>query len=367
MNTIWDAESLAWLALTSFEGMSAKILYKLWSIYKSTGTDAFVYAEKHLKHFGCQSQTITRFQHYREQCNTTALAHTLKSQHIDFIRHDDARFPFLLSHIPDPPFALFVRGILPIHPLYPIAIVGTRRMSPYGKEVTTRIVTDLVHHNAYIVSGLALGIDSIAHRVALDHAGTCIAVLGSGIDDASAYPRTHLGLLRAILETQGAVISEYPPGTPGLKHHFPMRNRIIAGLSQATVVIEAAQESGSLITAHLALQYDREVFAVPGPITDERSSGTNKLLSLGARVCTSASDILPNIQSKEPAKHRTLDLETFTEQEKSILRYIHTPTHIDDIARHLNVPFRIIAMCINALELRGSITCHAGDRYSIRQ
>lgn len=363
MNTSWDPDSLAWLALASFEGMSAKILYALWSMYSNQGTHALLHAAKHLKDLGCHASTITRLQLYQEHCGTRTLSQSLLSQHIDFIRHDDVRFPFLLSQIPDPPFALFVRGTLPARPAHPIAVVGTRHMSPYGKEVTTHIVTDLVQNNACIVSGLALGIDSVAHRVAIDHNGLCIAVLGSGVDDASAYPRAHLGLLRDILTKNGAVISEYPPGTPGLKHHFPMRNRIIAGLAQTTVVIEAAKESGSLITAHLALQYDREVFAVPGPITDERSSGTNKLLSLGAHVCTSAFDILPSTQTTKPAQ-RALDLETLTEQEKNIVSLIRTPTHIDDIARQLNMPFRTIAVCINALELRGIITCHAGDRYS---
>lgn len=364
MNTLWNADSLAWLALACFEGMSAKILYKLWSIYTGCGDTAFLHAARHLKEFGCHTQTITRFQHYQEHCDALALSQSLLSQHIDFIRHDDARFPFLLAQIPDPPFALFVRGVLATHPPHPIAIVGTRRMSAYGKEVTTRIVTDLVRAHASIISGLALGIDSVAHHVAIDHDGICIAVLGSGIDNASVYPKTHLGLVRDILAKKGAIISEYPPGTPGLKHHFPMRNRIIAGLAQATVVIEAAKESGSLITAHLALQYDRDVFAVPGPITDERSSGTNKLLSLGARVCTSASDILPSSHIAKPAQCR-IDFETLTEQEKSIASFIRTPAHIDDIARHLGMPFRTIAVCINALELRGIITCHAGDRYSI--
>ncbi len=362
MDRTWDEGRMAWLALASFDGFGAKTLYKLWALFGMDGAHAWDEVPRHLASIGCQVATIERFRAYRERCDPRALADGLTRNGMAFLRHDDLDFPFLLTQIADPPFALFVRGTLPASPRHPIAVVGTRHMSAYGKEVAMRIGGDLAANGATVVSGLALGIDAMAHRAALARGGPCIAVLGSGIDDAACYPRANLGLARDILAAGGAVISEHPPGTPGLKHHFPLRNRTIAGLATATVVIEAATGSGSLITAHLALQYDRDVFAVPGPITDARSSGCNKLLSLGARVCTSAADILP-VQTVAATAPPPLppDLD---EDEKRVLDALREPTHIDGLARGLGMPVRDLAAHLSSLELQGCIEARPGEVYA---
>ena len=200
-------------------------------------------------------------------------------------------YPKALRAVHNPPNNLFVRGTIQDKPL--VALVGSRKPTAYGEAVAYRIAADLARAGVGIVSGLAYGIDATVHRGALEAGGYTIAVLGSGLD--TIYPRQHAPLAREIVRSGGAVISEYPAGTPPLKHHFPARNRIIAGICLATIVIEAEAKSGSLITAKLALEENRVVGAVPGPITSTRSNGPHYLLKEGALVVTSAADILSEL------------------------------------------------------------------------
>lgn len=196
-------------------------------------------------------------------------------------------FPYHLKQIHKPPRELFVIGELPDRPM--VAIVGTRKPTPYGREVAYRLAYDLAAAGLTIVSGLAYGVDGIVHRAALDAGGKTVAVLGCGLD--VCYPSRHQALTREIVEGRGAVISEYILGTPPLQHHFPARNRIIAGLSEGVVVPEADAKSGSLITARMALEESRIVMAVPGSILSQRSDGPNNLLKAGATPVTSAADV----------------------------------------------------------------------------
>ena len=204
----------------------------------------------------------------------------------------DPRYPSLLASIPDPPLALWVRGEAGGLRLPAVAIVGSRAASPYGIEAASRLAGELAAADMAIVSGLARGVDSAAHRGALAADGLTIAVLGSGID--VVYPPEHAGLAAAI-STRGAVISEYPPGSPPLKQYFPARNRIISGLSLGVVVIEAADRSGSLITAARALEQGRHVMAVPGNILSGRFRGSHALLRDGAAVVDGAADVLAEL------------------------------------------------------------------------
>lgn len=205
-------------------------------------------------------------------------------------------YPTLLGQIACPPKQLYVAGQLPDLPA--IAIVGTRKVSDYGKQVTYRLSYDLAKAGFVIISGLALGVDTIAHQAALDANGRTIAVLGNGLDEI--YPRTNRSLATQIIKTGGGVISEYDPGTQPFKSNFPARNRIIAGLSLATIVTEAESKSGSLITANFALQQDRTVMAVPGSIFNPRSTGPNNLIKSGALAITSAVDVLAELGFSSP-------------------------------------------------------------------
>lgn len=198
------------------------------------------------------------------------------------LKISDPKYPQLLRETPDPPKLLYYRGNLDLLMLPMTSVVGTRKPTPYGIEVTEIVINKLASTQV-VVSGLAYGIDALAHQQTLEMSGKTIAVLGSGLDPASIYPAEHRKLAEEIIEKGGLLLSEYPVGSPPLKFHFPARNRIIAGLSPQLIVIEAGEVSGTLITAQLALDYNREVWAVPGPITSELSRGTNMLLAAGAR------------------------------------------------------------------------------------
>ncbi|HJV32635.1 MAG TPA: DNA-processing protein DprA, partial [Patescibacteria group bacterium] len=198
-------------------------------------------------------------------------------------------WPKTLAQAAPAPERLFVRGPLPERP--GVAVVGTRKMTPYGRACVELLVPEIVRLGLPVVSGLALGIDGAAHEAALEAGGRTVAVIGSGADDASIYPRAHFGLAKRILEAGGAVVSEYPTGAPGLPHHFPERNRIVAALSSAVLVIEAPKKSGAMITARLALETGRDVWAVPGPITHPNSEGPNALIRDGATPISCADDI----------------------------------------------------------------------------
>ena len=282
---------------------------------------------------------------------------------IQFISIDDARYPPLLRQISDPPKGLYVRGNLQDLPC--ISIVGTRRSTSYGRRATQEIVRDLVASGLGIVSGLALGIDGEAHKATLEANGYTIAILGTGIDEATIYPREHLKLAHQILESGGALVSEVPLGSPSFKHAFPRRNRLIAGWTPATVVIEANESSGSLITAKLALEDNREVLAVPGSIWSEVSMGCNKLLSLGAKACTGSQDILDSIKLDRPELVSQVRASMpLTSQESHILALISGHIHIDDLATQANLDSATTSAHLSLLEMKGYVAQLGGQFWS---
>jgi len=212
----------------------------------------------------------------------------IEKQKVDFIIFSENKYPGLLKEISYSPSSFYIKGKIPEEAPC-IAVVGTRKVSAYGKLVTEKLVEELVHYNFIIVSGLAYGVDTIAHETALKNQGKTIAVLGSGLNNV--YPFSNKRLSQAIAK-RGAIISEYPLDAPALRSYFPWRNRIISGLSLATVVIEAPEKSGALITAQFALEQNREVFAVPGSIFNKNSIGTNGLIKQGAKLVCGIEDIL---------------------------------------------------------------------------
>src|SRR6058998_678326 len=210
------------------------------------------------------------------------------------LRPGDPRYPVLLGAIPAPP-ALFARGALSDDDALALAIVGSRRPTPYGLAVAERLAADLAARGVTVVSGLARGIDSAAHRGALRAGGRTIAVLGSGVD--VIYPPENRRLA-AQIEGSGSVVSQFAPGTPPLAHHFPLRNRVIAGLSLGVVVVEAAERSGALITARLAAEFGREVMAVPGPVTSPASRGAHALIRDGAALVERGEDVIAELPAR---------------------------------------------------------------------
>jgi len=215
----------------------------------------------------------------------------LQKQRIDFVLSSENKYPYLLKEISYTPPSFYIKGKIP-QKMPCIAIVGTRKMSVYGKLVTEKLVKELVHYNFVIVSGLADGVDTIAHKTVLKNKGKTIAVLGSGLN--KIFPYSNRKLAQEIIK-HGALITEYPLESPPLKHYFPWRNRIISGISLATIVIEAPERSGALITARFALEQNREVFAIPGSIFNENSIGTNNLIKEGAKLVSNIEDIFEEL------------------------------------------------------------------------
>jgi len=223
------------------------------------------------------------------------------------ITRDDPRYPPLLSKITDPPQELFVRGNIELLSSACFSVVGSRDITDYGRRALQEVVTPIATHFT-IVSGMALGADACAHIAALEARRPTIAVLGGGVDDESVYPRSHISLAHRILESGGCIVSEYPPGEQPRPYYFPARNRIVVGLSCGVLIAEAAQKSGTMITARLALDYNRDVYAIPGSIFSKLSAGTNELIQQGAAMVLAARDILSvyNIESSDEKISPTL-------------------------------------------------------------
>lgn len=218
----------------------------------------------------------------------------LAKENIDLITIKDKKYPRLLKEIYNPPSLLYIKGSIKSADRFSIGVVGTRKISAYGQKITPVITNQLVKAGLTIVSGLAKGIDTFAHQTALESNGRTIAVLGSGLDKESIYPICNQDLAEEISK-KGALISEFPIKSRPLAYHFPQRNRIISGLSLGILVIEAPQKSGAIITANCALEQNRDVFAVPGDILFDNSSGPNNLIKMGAKLVSQAKDILEEL------------------------------------------------------------------------
>lgn len=279
----------------------------------------------------------------------------------------DGDYPTRLKDIYDPPALLYLRGELRIEDELAVAIVGSRKTSAYGREVTEKIGEDLARHGVTVVSGMARGIDSVAHKGALQGGGRTIAVLGCGVD--VIYPPENRNLFYQIIE-RGAILSEFPMGSPPEGGHFPRRNRIISGLSIGVVIVQASAESGSLITAGYALEQGREVFAVPGNVGAEGSRGTNQLIKEGAKLVESSEDILEEIlpqwrREGETAQKGDPAVLSLTEPEKTLYGLLgETPSHIDAIIRESRLdPGRVSSLLMN-LELKGLISQWPGKCFS---
>ena len=265
-------------------------------------------------------------------------------------------FPLLLSEIPDPPTELWLRGELPPPDNKLLCVVGSRKYSTYGKNVCEKFIKELAGYPVSIVSGLAHGIDSIAHRSALESGLHTIAVPGSGIDPSVIYPRTHRSLSEMILKNKGALLSEYAPLFEATPWSFPKRNRIMAGMSHAILIIEATERSGTLITARLAIEYNREVLAVPGSIFSQGSFGAHTLIRHGATPITTSEDILEALQiQKEHSRKRPTY--TLSETQKKVLTILSTaPITKDDLIRALNMPTNDAQVLLSTMELQDMIS-----------
>ena len=303
----------------------------------------------------------------RHEAAAVELERVREMEGADVLALDDGAYPELLREIPDPPVTLYVRGAWRECVEVPcVGVVGSRRCSTYGQNVALSLARELASRGVTIVSGLARGIDAAAHRGALEAGGRTAAVLGTGLDEV--YPRDHRRLAEEILESGGALVTQFPLGTPPAAENFPYRNRIISGLCLGVVVVEASENSGSLITARLALEQGREVYAVPGNITSRNSFGTNYLIKgAGAKLIQTwqdvvaefppeiAAGILPPEPSKKGAKHREEEPPAdLSDAERALLKLIPTdePAHVDALAERSGLPIGELAGVLLGLEMR---------------
>ena len=269
-------------------------------------------------------------------------------------------FPPLLCEIPDTPKQLFVRGTLPPPDHAWLAVVGSRALSPYGKQVCEYLIEGLRGYPIVVVSGLAYGTDALAHKTALDIGLPCVGVPGSGLDWNVLYPKAHVNLAREIVKGGGALLSEFEPDFKATNYSFPQRNRVMAGMSHATLIIEARERSGTLITARLATEYNRELLVVPGSIFSAGSHGSHQFLKLGATPVTEPDDILKalGIEKRESAaadSHADLSPE-----EIRVLEIVATPCSRDDLLEALNMSVSEANILLSTMEIKALIVEELG-------
>lgn len=270
-------------------------------------------------------------------------------------------FPYLLQHIPDPPAKLYVEGTLPNAQTKLLAVVGSRKCTSYGRDVTDFLIDGLSGFDVSIVSGLALGIDAHAHTAALRAGLHTVAVPGSGLDRSVLYPRSHVRLAEKILESGGCLLSEFEPTQAAAPWTFPKRNRIMAGMSHATLLIEAAERSGTLITARLATEYNRDLLGVPASIFADSSKGVHQFLKLGATPVTSPKDIALALGFADTEAEQTpFTLDVYSEDEQKILRLLDEPRTKDELIEALPFPISQANMLLSKLELEGVIVERGG-------
>lgn len=319
--------------------------------------NAFNASSNELLKAGIEENIAEEFIAARSNINPDEISEKLKKENIKVITIDDKEYPKLLKEIYKPPYLIYYKGKLKENNEFNIAVVGARKFTSYGKMAVERIAEDLANNNLSIVSGLALGIDALAHNSTLKVNGRAIAVLGSGLDKQNIYPSSNRYLADKIIDSGGVLMSEFPIGTAPLKHHFPQRNRIISGLSLGTLVIEAGEKSGALITARFALEQNREVFSVPGSIYSPTSHGTNELIKRGARVVTSANDIIETLdlaQITTYINNKKIIPET-PEEEQLVTHLTKEPMHINDLIRLTKLDTNVINSTLTIMEMKGMV------------
>jgi DNA processing protein len=367
-----DTALTSWLMLQAIDGVGDRTLLRLIHTFGSPdGVLSATVAE--LTHAGCSPELAESVRRGPESDIRRQIDRQVKSVErlkIQTLTLFDRSYPARLKAIPDPPPLLYVSGTFEQQDEVAVAIVGGRRATPLGKVVTEEIAKDLARCGVTIVSGLARGIDAAAHRGALAGKGRTIAVLGCGID--RTYPTEHHALRRTI-ESHGAVITELPIGAAPQSHHFPRRNRIISGLSFGVLVSEAATDSGSLITAKLALEQGRDVFAIPGSIKEEACRGSNRLIKEGAKLVEGAQDILDDLLPQIDARQRArlhldgtaMDAQAPLRKEDSLVydALSYEARSVDAVIESTGLSAAQVAATLLSLELSGRIRQLPGQQY----
>ena len=358
-------EELAyWIAFNRVSGIGPVSFKSLLDYYHNDLEAAWRADSKELAQAGLTQKTIENMIKLRTTSTPQRELEKLEQLRIRVITWKDKTYPPLLREIDDAPPVLYTYGKLTEADQFALAVVGTRNSTTYGRQVTERIVTELAKGQVTVVSGLALGIDTIAHTAALDAGGRTIGVLACGLD--IIYPPTNRGLARRMVESgQGALITEYPLGVQPDGGNFPARNRIISGLSLGVLVTEAPPKSGALITANFALKHGRDVFAVPGSILSSRSAGVNKLIQDGARPVMEVKDILEALNLFMIPQHVEMQaVLPDNDEERVLLKLIsHEPCHVDELIRGSGLATTVVSSTLMMMELKGMIKQVGGMQY----
>lgn len=360
-----DNERQYWIGFSMVSGIGPVRFQRLLDYFGDAET-AWNAPVKKLADAGLEQKQIDALVKARSLLNLSAEVEKLRK--LEKFYHQPVQvltwneYPERLRNIAAQPPLLYVRGELTGADSWAIGMVGTRGVTAYGRQVTEDLATALAGNQITVISGLARGVDAIAHQAALNAGGRTIAVLGCGID--ITYPPEHARLASSIAE-HGAIVSDYPLGTKPDASNFPPRNRIISGLSLGTVVVEADERSGAMITAVFALEQNREVFAVPGPITSPKSRGTNKLIQQGAKLVMNVDDIIQELNLQQvPQQLAMREILPDNSDEAALLKLLSTqPTHIDELSRTSGLPVAMISATLTMMELKGMVRSLGGMQY----
>ncbi len=346
-------ERVAWVALSQVRGIGPSSFRRVLEVFGSA-REALA---RPLADWQAQGFRERLFPHLQEaRARLDALAQAMarwQEKGIRVVTWEDPDYPPRLKHIPQAPPVLYVRGRWEPQDDWAVAVVGTRKPTPYGRRVALDVARFLAERGVTVVSGLARGIDGLAHKAALEAGGRTIAVLGSGVD--VIYPPEHRDLAQRIVD-QGALFSEYPPGTRPEAMNFPARNRLISGMSQAVVVVEAGEQSGALITAAFAAQQGRDVVAVPGSIYSPKSQGTLRLIQQGAFPLRRLEDLSEVLRlSLLPQQQKARQSLPQDPMEQRLWEALQEPMHIDDLAVHTGLPSAQVSALLTLMELKGLV------------
>lgn len=361
-----SSELKYWLGFNLVEGIGTVKLRQLLDRFGSAGA-AWEAPAGELRRCGLDRRAIDNLLEGRQRLDLEREMARLATAGIDLLTWGSPAYPPYLGEISHPPPLLYMRGELAAADQLGIAIVGTRRLTSYGRQMARELAAELVRQGLTIVSGLARGIDTIVHRTALELGGRTVAVLGSGLDEI--YPPENRELAEQIVSfKQGVLLTEYPLGTRPQAKNFPPRNRIISGISLGTLVIEGDVKSGSMITARFALEQNRDIFAVPGNVNSPTSSGPNWLIQQGARLVTCAADILEELNLNQVVEQKAVQRALpETAEEAALLPHLtRSPRHVDTLARAANLPSALVSSTLSVLELKGVVEHVGSMKYALR-
>ncbi len=357
-----------WCAFAKLNQVSSSFINKVYEYFGSIEKAWFSEKVDLFNINDIQKSSIDNFIKERVKINPQECYEYLKEREIDFIHPEDERYPYLLRQIDNPPTGLFMLGDISLCNLNrTLAVVGSRRASENSKNILRNILSDFTNTDICIVSGLAEGIDTVAHTSAIDNNIKTIAVIGGGFD--KLYPQSNIKLFNKIInEKRGAILTEYWPDVDAISWHFPVRNRIVSGLSKGVLIAEAAIKSGAMITGKLALEQGRELMCIPGLISNPNTGGIYKLLKEGAGLVTSSQDILDimswSIENKPIEDNNKKNSLKLSEEEKSVLNYIKLDSlTIDELNEKTNLNINNLMVILTKLEMEGLISQTNGEKY----